>query len=347
MKNSMECDHKCLIKVLRGEVLETPPIWLMRQAGRYLPEYKQTRLQAGGFLDLVYNPALATEVTLQPIRRYGFDAAILFSDILVVPQAMGQKLWFEEGEGPRLAPPLLNTDLAVLVPDRDLLSPIYQTLSTLRLELPPEVSLIGFAGSPWTIATYMVMGRGSKDHAEARTLAYRDPDRFQTLIDNIIAMTLHYLCAQIEAGAEVVMLFDSWAGVLPPKQFERWVTLPNQVLVAALGQSHPHIPVICFPRGAGENLQAFVETVVPSGIALDERVDLVVALKVIPEHMAIQGNLDQLALVAGGQALADGVQHIKAAMRGRPHIFNLGHGIVPQTPSDHVAQLVQLVKGTR
>ncbi len=340
----MKFEQKSLIRVLRGEALSTPPVWLMRQAGRYLPEYKQTREVAGGFLDLVYTPALATEVTLQPVLRFGFDAAILFSDILVVPQAMGQKLWFEEGEGPRLAPPLAEANLGSLRPDTTILSPIYQTLANLRVALPPEVSLIGFAGAPWTIATYMVSGRGSKDHANARIAAYTDPLKFQLLIDSIITMTLHYLRLQIEAGAEVLMLFDSWAGVLPPKQFERWVTQPNQKLVAALKVSHPHIPLICFPRGAGCNLQAFVETVQPDCIALDERVDLGEALKVIPQAMAIQGNLDQLALVAGGVSLTNAVRHIKTALKGRPHIFNLGHGIIPQTPPEHVAELVRRVR---
>ncbi len=332
-----------IMRVLAGERQSVPPIWFMRQAGRYLPEYLALRAEKGGFLDLVHDPVAATEVTLQPLRRFGFDAAILFSDILVVPHAMGQDLWFETGEGPRLAPTLLDTDLAALTPDPTRLAPVYRTVAAVKAALTADKALLGFAGSPWTVATYMVAGRGSREQAEARRLAYREPARMAALIDAITTTTIDYLRAQIDAGADAVQLFDSWAGSLSPSQFERWVIAPNAAIVAALAASHPTTPVIGFPKGAGGKLVAYATGTGVAAIGIDETVDPVWANAVLPAGLPVQGNLDPLVLVMGGAQLHDAVAAILRAFADRPHIFNLGHGIVPDTPIAHVeAALAQV-----
>jgi uroporphyrinogen decarboxylase len=336
---------KSLLAVLKGERRDMLPIWLMRQAGRYLPEYRELRATKGGFLDLCYDPEAAAEVTLQPIRRFGFDGAILFSDILVVPHALGQDLWFEEGEGPRLAPTLDQARLEDLTPAPERLDPIYETIRRVKAELPAETTFLGFAGSPWTIATYMVAGRGTKDQAAARQLAYADPARFGAIIDAIIAMTIDYLCRQIEAGVEAVQLFDSWAGSLSPAQFDRWVIAPNAAIVAGVKARHPDTPIIGFPKGAGGKLLAYAEGTGVDALGLDETVDPNWAHRILPPGLPVQGNLDPLALLTGGEALNSAVDRILNAFPGRPHIFNLGHGIVPQVPIAHVEALLEKVRG--
>jgi uroporphyrinogen decarboxylase len=337
--------HKPLLDTLRGHINPVPPMWLMRQAGRYLPEYRELRAQKGGFLELAYDSDAAAEITLQPIRRFGFDGAILFSDILVVPHAMGQDLWFEAGEGPRLAPRLAEHDWQALQPSPDRLDPVYETVRKVRSALPAETTFLGFAGSPWTVATYMVAGQGSKDQAETRALVYQDPVKFGALIDAITATTIDYLSKQIEAGVDAVQLFDSWAGSLSPAQFERWVIAPNAAIVAGLKARHPDTPIIGFPKGAGGKLPAYARETGVDALGLDETVDPHWAAAHIPADMPVQGNLDPLALVAGDEALESAVARILAAFSGRPHIFNLGHGIVPHTPIAHVEKLISLVRG--
>ncbi len=335
---------KPLLAVLRGGKTERKPIWLMRQAGRYLPEYRALRAEKGGFLALVYDPDAAAEITLQPIRRFGFDGAILFADILIVPYALGQDLAFEAGEGPRLDPPLAAADFEALAPRLERLESIYRTVEKVKAALPEETALLGFAGSPWTVATYMVAGRGSKEQAEARRLAYADPARFAAIVEAVAAMTVDYLSGQIEAGAEAVQLFDSWAGSLSPAQFERWVIAPTAGIVARLKARHPHVPVIGFPKGAGGKLGAYARETGVDAIGLDETVDPFWAASELPAGMPVQGNLDPLALIAGGEALASAVSRILSAFSDRPHIFNLGHGILPDTPTDHVERLLELVR---
>lgn len=335
---------KKLLNVLRGNQEDVPPVWLMRQAGRYLPEYRELRAQKGGFLELAYDSDCAAEITLQPIRRFGFDGAILFSDILVIPHAMGQDLWFETGEGPRLAPPLAGHDFEKLVPAPERLNPVFETVRKVAAELSPETTFLGFAGSPWTVATYMVAGQGSKDQADARRMAYGQPERFGALIDRIIAATVDYLSGQIEAGVDVVQLFDSWAGSLSPAQFEDWVIAPNAKIVAALKARHPDTPIIGFPKGAGGKLPAYAHQTGVDAVGVDETVDPVWANEYLPEGMPVQGNLDPLALIAGGDALETAVARILNAFAGRPHIFNLGHGILPDTPIEHVEKLLTLVR---
>jgi uroporphyrinogen decarboxylase len=337
---------KPLMAVLNGAKPPVPPIWLMRQAGRYLPEYRALRATKGGFLDLCYDPEAACEVTLQPIRRFGFDGAILFSDILVIPHAMGQNLWFEEGEGPRLAPPLVDGLLDGLSQAPERLSPIYETIRRVSAALSPETTFLGFAGSPWTIATYMVAGQGSKDQSAARALAYRDGQAFQTLIDAIVALTVDYLVKQIEAGVEAVQLFDSWAGSLSPAQFERWVIAPNAAIVAGVKARCPQARIIGFPKGAGAKLLDYAAGVGMDALGLDETIDPVWANTHLPKGLPVQGNLDPMALLAGGAALDHAVDRIIAAFADRPHIFNLGHGIVPQVPLAHVEALLKRVRGS-
>lgn len=335
---------KPLLAVLRGGRAERKPIWLMRQAGRYLPEYRQLRAEKGGFLELVYDSDAAAEITLQPIRRFGFDGAILFSDILIVPFALGQDLAFEAGEGPRLSPPLTEADPDALRPVPERLEPIYRTVEKVSAALPSGTALLGFAGSPWTVATYMVAGRGSKEQAEARRLAYRDPGRFAAIVDRVAEMTTAYLSGQIEAGAEAVQLFDSWAGSLAPAQFEQWVIAPTARIVGALKERHPDVPVIGFPKGAGGKLGAYARETGVGAIGLDETVDPAWAAGELPPALPIQGNLDPLALLAGGEALEAAGGRIISAFGGRPHVFNLGHGILPDTPIAHVEQLLELVR---
>ncbi len=336
---------KPLLTVLNGGNAGILPIWLMRQAGRYLPEYRALRADKGGFLELVYDSDAAAEVTLQPIRRFGFDGAILFSDILIVPYALGQDLRFEAGEGPRLTPPLVDHALAALqvVPER--LDAVYRTVDKVKRALPPETTFLGFAGSPWTVATYMIAGQGSKEQAAARRYAYRDPAAFAEIIDAIVEMTVEYLSGQVRAGVEAVQLFDSWAGSLSPAQFVQWVIAPNAAIVSAFKARHPDVPVIGFPKGAGGKLGAYAREVGADAIGLDETVDPAWADRELPAGLPVQGNLDPLALIAGGAALETAVSRIISALDGRPHVFNLGHGILPDTPIAHVEQLLALVRG--
>jgi uroporphyrinogen decarboxylase len=339
---------KPLLSVLRGERRDPVPMWMMRQAGRYLPEYRQLRADKGSFVDLVYDSDAAAEVTLQPLKRFPeLDAAILFSDILIVPFAIGQNLSFIAGEGPRLSPPLMSANLGDLKVYPARLEPIYETVRKVKAQLNPAKTLIGFAGSPWTVATYMVSGQGSRDQAEARRMAYADPGGFGAIIGRIEEVTLDYLNGQIEAGAEAVQLFDSWAGSLSPAQFEQWVIAPTARLVAALKKWHQGVPVIGFPKGAGGKLGAYARETGVSAIGLDETVDPVWAAKELPKTLPVQGNLDPLALIAGGEALNTAAQRILDALADRPHIFNLGHGILPDTPIAHVEELIALVKGGR
>ena len=336
--------QKPLLDVLNGALLDVPPMWLMRQAGRYLPEYRVLRAEKGGFLELAYDSDCACEITLQPIRRFGFDGAILFSDILVIPHAMGQDLWFEAGEGPRLAPKLVESNWRDLVPQPQRLDPIYETVRKVKAALPKTTTFLGFAGSPWTVATYMVSGQGSKDHADARTMAYTQPEEFGALIDAIVANTVEYLSRQIQAGVDAVQLFDSWAGSLSPAQFDRWVIAPNAAIVAALKKLHPDTPIIGFPKGAGAKLLDYAKRVGADAIGIDETIDPVWAHANLPEGMPVQGNLDPMALLAGGEPLEQAVNRIRAAFAGRPHIFNLGHGISQFTPIAHVEKLISLVR---
>jgi uroporphyrinogen decarboxylase len=335
-----------LLAVLKGERRDPPPMWLMRQAGRYLPEYRQLRQHKGSFLDLVYDSDAAAEVTLQPLERFDFDAAILFSDILIVPFAIGQNLSFVAGEGPRLTPQLLSADLDSLTPTLTRLEPVYETVRKVRQRLAPNKTLIGFAGAPWTVATYMVAGQGSRDQSETRRLAYADSERFAAIIARIEDVTFAYLSGQIEAGAEIIQLFDSWAGSLAPAQFERWVIEPTARLVERLRNEHPDIPIIGFPKGAGSKLRAYADETGVDCVGLDETVDPVWAHRELAAGFPVQGNLDPLALIAGGEQMRNSVRRIVDAFRDRPHIFNLGHGILPDTPIDNVEQLVALVKGS-
>ncbi len=336
-----------LLRTLRGENTPERPVWLMRQAGRYLPEYRALRAQKGGFLPLVYDSDAAAEITLQPIRRFGFDGAILFSDILIVPYAMGQDLEFLAGEGPHLSPRLVDAALDSLnaVPGR--LEPIYETVAKVRAGLGAGRTLLGFAGSPWTIATYMVAGEGSRDQHEARALAYRDPLAFAAIIEAIVAVTVDYLSGQIRAGAQGVQLFDSWAGSLAPAEFERWVIAPNAAIIAALGERHPEVPVIGFAKGAGEKLPAYARETGAAVVGLDETIDPLWAAQNLPEGLPVQGNLDPLLLLAGGNELERQVAHVLDCFAERPHVFNLGHGIGQHTPIEHVEQLLAAVRRWR
>jgi len=335
---------KPLLATLHGHRQPTPPLWLMRQAGRYLPEYRALRAQKGGFLDLATDSDAAAEVTMQPIRRFGFDGAILFSDILMIPSAIGQTLTFGAGEGPQLSPPLIDHALNALVAAPERLEPVYATVAKVRAMLDPAVTFLGFAGSPWTVATYMVAGHGSRDQIETRRYADRDPDAFGAIIDAIATMTVDYLGKQIENGVEAVQLFDSWAGSLSPRQFERWVIAPTSRIVSDLKARHPGTPIIGFPKGAGGKLGAYARETGVDAIGLDETVDPVWANASLPTDMPVQGNLDPLALIAGGDALDDAIDRIIAAFVDRPHVFNLGHGIQQDTPIAHVEQAIRRVR---
>ncbi|MGF1591858.1 MAG: uroporphyrinogen decarboxylase [Kiloniellaceae bacterium] len=337
---------KTMLRALKGEALASPPVWLMRQAGRYLPEYRALRAQAKGFLDLCFTPDMAVEVTLQPIRRYGFDAAILFSDILVVPHALGQKVWFEEGIGPRLEALEGADDLDRLSCDglHTALAPVYETVGRLSRELPAETALIGFAGAPWTVASYMLEGGSSRDFATGKRWAYGAPTEMQRLIDLLTVATGDYLIAQIDAGAEAVQIFDSWAGVWPEAQLRRWCLEPVKALVARLAAERPGIPVIVFPRGAGVLYRTYAEECGAAALGLDTTVPLGWAREVLQPKACLQGNLDPLLLVAGGEGLRRGVDDILAALAGGPFVFNLGHGIVPETPPEHVAEMLAQIR---
>ena len=334
-----------LLDTLNGQRGASVPLWLMRQAGRYLPEYREMRAEKGGFLQLAYDSVAAAEITLQPIRRFGLDGAILFSDILVIPHALGQDLWFEAGEGPRLDPPLVDGAWQALTKAPGRLAPIYDTVRLTRAALPTSVTMLGFAGSPWTVATYMVAGQGSKDQHDARALAYRDPSAFASLMGAIETATVDYLIGQIDAGVEAVQLFDSWAGSLAPDQYERWVIGPNARIATALHEARPEIPVIGFPKGSGEKLPAYARETGVDAVGVDETIEPAWAARELPAGLPIQGNLDPVLLLAGGEALEARTGAILAAFGDRPHVFNLGHGISQFTPIAHVEQLIATVRG--
>ena len=338
---------KTILRALAGETLPTPPIWMMRQAGRYLPEYRATRAQAGDFLSLCYTPDLAAEVTLQPIRRFGFDAAILFADILLIPQALGADVWFVTGEGPRLSTLTRADQVAALKPAdaiHDRLAPVYETVHILSRELPRETTLIGFAGAPWTVATYMVAGRGTPDQGPAHEFKTADRAAFTALIDRIADATVLYLSAQIEAGAEVVKLFDSWAGSLKGTDFDDFAVAPTRRIIAALKERHPHIPIIAFPREAGERYIGFAKATGADCVALDNSVDAEWAAANVQRDGCVQGNLDPRHMVTGGAELVSETRRIVQAFRNGPHIFNLGHGITPDADPDNVALMIETVR---
>ena len=335
-----------LLNVLAGERQSSPPIWMMRQAGRYLPEYREKRKEAGSFLKLCLTPEFAAEVTLQPIRRFGFDAAIIFSDILIVPFALGQTLSFVEGEGPKLNPPLTAENFGMLRNrlNEAIVAPVYETVRLTRQALSAETTLLGFCGAPWTVATYMIAGEGTSDQAPARLFAYREPVLFEQLMDLLVETSVEYLAGQIAAGADAVQLFDTWAGVLPPDEFHRWCVIPATKIATGLRARVPDAKIIGFPRGVGTNLNSYVDQVPVDAVGLDWMVDLQFA-RDIQRKKPVQGNLDPLALRAGGNALDRSVDAIMAALSGGPLIFNLGHGILPDTPIAHVEQMIRRVRG--
>lgn len=340
--------QKTILRALAGETLPTPPIWMMRQAGRYLPEYRATRAQAGDFLSLCYTPDLAAEVTLQPIRRYGFDAAILFADILLLPQALGPKLWFAEGEGPRMETTTTMEQVRALKPKEaihETLGPIYETVRILSRELPRETTLIGFAGAPWTVATYMIAGRGSKDQGAAHRLKDTDRPTFKALIDIIADATVDYLSAQVQAGAEVVKLFDSWAGSLKGEDFEDFAVKPAARIIAALKALHPGLPVIAFPREAGNGYIGFAGKTGADCVAVDDSVTPEWAAEHVQKDGCVQGNLASRHMVTGGEDLVRETRRVVQAFRNGPHIFNLGHGITPDANPDNVQLMIDTVRG--
>ncbi|WP_323022605.1 uroporphyrinogen decarboxylase [Pararhodobacter sp.] len=339
---------KTILRALKGETQAVPPVWMMRQAGRYLPEYRATRAQAGDFLSLCYNPDLAAEVTLQPIRRYGFDAAILFADILLIGQALGAKLWFAEGEGPRMETVTDAAGVAALRPAGEVhetLAPIYETLKILTRELPRETTLIGFAGAPWTVATYMVAGRGTKDQGPAHAFIARDREGFAALISVLEAATVEYLSAQVEAGAEVVKLFDSWAGSLKGQDFDDFALKPTARIIAALKARHPDLPIIAFPREAGERYIGFAKATGADCVALDNSVSADWAAEHVQKDGCVQGNLAPHHMVEGGEALTAETKRIVRAFSNGPHIFNLGHGITPDANPDNVQRMIDAIRG--
>ena len=341
-------EQKKILRALAGETQDVPPIWMMRQAGRYLPEYRATRAQAGDFLKLCYNPDLAAEVTLQPIRRYGFDAAILFADILLIPQALGADLWFVTGEGPRLSTITTEADFAKLGPVSDIhetLNPIYETVKILSAELPRETTLIGFAGAPWTVATYMIAGRGTPDQGPAHALKQENRPLFEALLTRITAATIEYLSMQIDAGAEVVKIFDSWAGSLKGDDFRKYALEPCRQITAALKKRHPGIPVIGFPREAGEKYLGFAKETDIDCLALDNSVDPLWAAEHLQIDGCVQGNLASRHMVTGGQDLVDETRAIVQAFKTGPHIFNLGHGITPDADPANVQLMIDTVRG--
>lgn len=338
---------KTILRALRGEVLPTPPVWMMRQAGRYLPEYRATRAQAGDFLSLCYNSELAAEVTLQPIRRYGFDAAILFADILLLPQALGVDLWFETGEGPRMSTTTTPAELAALKGCDDIhdtLAPIYETVRILRRELPSETTLIGFAGAPWTVATYMIAGRGTRDQGPAHALKATDRATFAGIIDRLTEATVEYLAKQVEAGAEVVKLFDSWAGSLKGQDFEDFAVAPTARIIAELKARFPGLPVIAFPREAGEGYVGFARKTGADCVAIDNSVSADWAAAHVQKDGCVQGNLDPKHMVTGGTALVEATRDVVRAFSKGPHIFNLGHGITPDADPENVALMVETIR---
>ena len=337
---------KPLLRVLAGERTSVPPIWLMRQAGRYLPEYRKIRQRTKSFLDLCFDLKLAAEVTLQPIQRFGFDAAILFSDILVVPHALGQRVTFEEGNGPRLDP--LNEPSSIdrlrTTIDHKALAPVYETIVRVKQELPSEVALLGFCGAPWTVATYMIAGCGTPDQLPARQFSYRHTEAFSGLIERLIEASASYLIQQFEAGVDAVQIFDTWAGVLPADEFEKWCIAPNAKIIATVRKRIPHARIIGFPRGAGTKLTRYVAGVPVDAVGIDWMTDPVFAREEIQQRRPIQGNLDPLVLLTGGDALDRSIDGILEAFSAKPFIFNLGHGILPETPIAHVERLIARVR---
>jgi len=337
---------KPFIRVLSGERQAIPPLWMMRQAGRYLPEYRATREKAGGFLDLCFNPELAAEVTLQPIRRFGFDAAIIFSDILVVPYALGRAVRFEVGEGPRLDPLDTPDKIELLKNGADLkaFEPVYNALRIVRGELDSKIALIGFCGAPWTVATYMVAGQGTPDQAPARLLAYRDPMAFATIIDAIVETSIHYLLGQLAAGADVLQIFDTWAGVLPPAEFKRWSIEPTRRIVEGVRKHAPQAKIIGFPRGAAGLLPSYIQQTGVDAVSIDWTAEPAFIRQNVQSKVAVQGNLDPLALIAGGSALDASIDGVLSNYAAGRLIFNLGHGILPQTPIAHVERMIARVR---
>ncbi|MHC2336725.1 uroporphyrinogen decarboxylase [Bradyrhizobium sp. USDA 4454] len=337
---------KPFIEVLSGHRQAVPPLWMMRQAGRYLPEYRELRAKAGGFLDLCFTPEFATEVTLQPIRRFNFDAAIIFSDILVIPYALGRSVRFEAGEGPRLDPLATPGEIAALAAQAnfDQLEPVFEALRRVRRELAPEIALIGFCGAPWTVATYMVAGQGTPDQAPARMLAYRHPDAFAGIIDVLVENSIHYLVGQLKAGADCLQIFDTWAGVLPPREFARWSIEPTRRIVAGVRKQVPGARIIGFPRGAAGMLPAYVEATGVDAVSIDWATEPSMIRERVQGRVAVQGNLDPLALIAGGAALDRAVDDVLENFGKGRLIFNLGHGILPETPIAHVEQMAARVR---
>ncbi|MGY3346607.1 MULTISPECIES: uroporphyrinogen decarboxylase [unclassified Bradyrhizobium] len=338
---------KPFIDVLSGQRQAVPPLWMMRQAGRYLPEYRELRAKAGGFLDLCFNPALAAEVTLQPIRRFGFDAAIIFSDILVIPYALGRSVRFEVGEGPRLEPLDEPAKVASLAAQADFgkLAPVFEALQIVRGALDPNIALIGFCGAPWTVATYMVAGHGTPDQAPARMMAYRHPEAFAKIIDVLVENSIRYLLAQLGAGANALQIFDTWAGMLPPAEFARWSTEPTRRIVEGVRAKVPDAKIIGFPRGAGAQLPGYVEATGVNAVSIDWTAEPAFIRERVQSKVAVQGNLDPLALITGGAALDRAVDDVLANFAQGRFIFNLGHGIQSETPIAHVEQMIRRVRG--
>lgn len=334
-----------LLRVLNGERLDTPPIWIMRQAGRYLPEYRELRTRAKSFLDFCYSPALATEAVMQPLRRFPLDAAILFSDILVVPDALGQKVWFVEGEGPRLTPLLPEAEWKLGEPEKAIqrLAPVYEAVERIKANLPAGVALIGFAGAPWTVATYMLQGRGG-DKDEARRAVYQRPADVDGLLNLLVETTAHHLAAQVRAGADCLQIFESWAEGLSPPVFQRVVIEPTRKLVQRVREFGVTVPIIGFPRGAGALIEAYANETGVTALGVDTQTPADFAIEKTPEGMPLQGNLDPQTLVVGGEALDNAAREVLIAFKGAPHIFNLGHGITPQATPENLARLVQVVK---
>ncbi len=337
---------KKLLSALAGNDHKVPPIWFMRQAGRYLPEYRKLRATEKNFLNFCYNPQLSVEAALQPLRRFDLDAAILFSDILVIPDALGQQVGFVEGEGPKLEPLRAVEEIDKLTPGNlhEHLSPVYETVKTLKAELSDDIALIGFAGAPWTVATYMIEGGASRDYRNARGWAYRRPDEFRKLIDLLVEVTASYLTAQVESGAEAVQLFDSWAGILPPRQFREWSIEPISEITRRLKQKYPALPVIGFPRGAGLLYGEFARETAIDCISIDANLPLAWARDNLQDQCCVQGNLDNLVLIEGGSQMDRDIDEILGALNGGPFIFNLGHGILPETPLENVQRMIDRVK---
>ena len=338
---------KSVLDVLKGQRQTIPPVWMMRQAGRYLPEYRETRAKAGSVLNLCFSPELAAEVTLQPIRRFNFDAAILFSDILVIPHALGRKVEFVVGEGPKLDPiadPAIIASIAERV-DHGILGPVYETIQRVEADLPGHVTFLGFCGAPWTVATYMIAGHGTPDQEPARMFAYRHPGAFNTLLQILVRASAEYLIRQLRAGVDAVQIFDTWAGILPPEEFSRWCIAPVRQIILAVRNEIPDAKIIAFPRGAGSALERYVSELPVDAVGLDWMIDKEFARERIQSRKPVQGNLDPMALVAGGRALDQSVDAVMAAFSDGPFIFNLGHGITPQTPIAHVEQMLKRVRG--